>query len=291
MIVNLRFDNNASKSQIDSFLSIINNRLSTFDELKPTSSIKDKDVEFKIPKLIDSAILKILFVNNGRFGLWLTYENSELHQQFNEINDVVNRLNIAYRFVNDTSQLSKQFPLYNKLQPMIDKDGYLIDGPIIGMGFQQDKLLIDSILNLKAVSDNFPRNLRFKWYFKSNNDYYPLIAIKTNNEKSALITSNMIKDVFVDTYQNNKNCVVVKLIKDYNNTFRLLTRENINRALAVTIDNDVYLIQKQTVEIDNGKLLITGNYSLEEFNLIVSLLKCGELNIKPKIINIEIEKN
>jgi len=66
--------------------------------------------------------------------------------------------------------------------------------------------------------------------------------------------------------------------------WRRLTSENLNRRIAVVLDNYVYSAPNVITEIPNGSSQITGNFSIEEAQDLANILKAGKLPAPTRIV-------
>ncbi len=287
--VTLQFDKKITNSELTKYTGVISKRLESFSHEKPSIIIDECSVRLSIKSEIDTTALKTILLNQGKLEIWPTYDNGEIFQFMNEINHTINDLGLSNRFINDTSQVSREFPFFNKLLPFIDNDGALIDGPFAGMAYGKDKSLIDSVLALSQVKDQLLRDLKFYWYFQSINNYFPLIAINTQNKTNAIITTRMINNVFVKKDLEDKYNVGIELQIMYFDLLRTESEYNIAKSLAILVDGTVYSIKKLTSVIEDGEILLAGKYNKDEANLLAAILAKGELTIIPISIIIEAE--
>jgi SecD/SecF fusion protein len=73
-------------------------------------------------------------------------------------------------------------------------------------------------------------------------------------------------------------------------TWARITRENINRCIAVVLDGYVRSYPRVMAEISGGNTEITGDFTIEEANDLVNILKSGELPFGLKIVEEQIIK-
>lgn len=66
--------------------------------------------------------------------------------------------------------------------------------------------------------------------------------------------------------------------------FAEITRKNIGRQLAVTLDNETQTAPRINSEIPGGKGVITGNYTIEEAKSTATLLNAGALPVNAEIL-------
>ena len=71
-------------------------------------------------------------------------------------------------------------------------------------------------------------------------------------------------------------------------TWAGITRENIDRCIAIVFDGYVRSYPRVMSEITGGDTEITGNFTLDEANDFVNILKSGELPFKLKIVEAQI---
>jgi len=287
--VTLQFDKKNTNSELTKYSDIISKRLESFSHEKPSIKIDESSVTLSINSGIDTTALKTILVNQGILEIWHTYDNAEIFQFMIEINQTINDLGLSQRFINDTNQVSRKFPFFNKLLPVIDNDGALVEGPFAGMAYGKDKSLIDSVLALSQVKDQLLRDLKFKWYFQSVNNYFPLIAINTQNRTEAIITTRMINNVFVEKDLEDKYNVCIESRTIYFDLMRTESENYIAKSLAILVDGTVYSIKKLNAAIEDGKIILAGKYNKDEANLLATILANGELTITPRSIKIVTE--
>jgi SecD/SecF fusion protein len=73
-------------------------------------------------------------------------------------------------------------------------------------------------------------------------------------------------------------------------TWAGITRENINRCIAVIYDGYVRSYPRVMSEISGGNTEITGDFTIKEANDLVNILKSGELPFELKIVETQIIK-
>ena len=153
------FDNKSNKLDINKSMNCLSSRLEKYCGLKP-SLLKVKGFfQFSVSGSIDSMTLKNLFLLKGTFGLWDTYDYTDIIQMLDKANSLIGRLNLVKRFTDNNDSLysfdQKRYPLYNKLVPLLKTNGTLREGPHAGLALMQDTALIDSVLKLPSIKNLF----------------------------------------------------------------------------------------------------------------------------------------
>ena len=85
--------------------------------------------------------------------------------------------------VHDTSAMSAQYPLFAKLQPIVDQQGQLGAGPVVGRALSFDTATVNRYLNLPQVKALLPRDVKLLWGIKASDPgetIFDLYAIKAN---------------------------------------------------------------------------------------------------------------
>jgi len=73
-------------------------------------------------------------------------------------------------------------------------------------------------------------------------------------------------------------------------TWAKITRECISRCIAVVYNGSVRSYPRVQAEISGGKTEITGDFTIEEANDLVKILKSGQLPFELKIVESQIIK-
>jgi SecD/SecF fusion protein len=150
---------------------------------------------------------------------------------------------------------------------------------------------------MDQIKSLFPPDLKFYWSmnpykYDRSKSLYELHAIKvTTTNKQAPIDGSVIISAEATTGSNNSG-VKIDLIMDSEGarTWAGITRENINRCIAVVYDGYVRSYPRVMSEISGGSTEITGDFTIEEANDLVNILKSGELPFQLKIIKEQIVK-
>ena len=201
----------------------------------------------------------------------------------------------------DTTQLAEastreefalQNPLFGVLSPRVTPEGQPLPSSMIGLASSKDTAEVNNMLKMNQVKALFPRDLRFMW---SQNPYkydptktlYELHAIKvttrdgrppldgdviTSARPSSGVTGSEVK---VDMSMNAEGSKI----------WARMTRENIDRCLAVVLDGYVRSYPRVQNEITGGNTEITGDFTIEEADDLANILKSGKLPAPAKIMS------
>jgi SecD/SecF fusion protein len=303
LIIDLELLNNEiSEREVNSALEIFRKRFDYIFEYSAEVLLSPdkKSIQIKLPMVTDSIFVKGFIVRKGEFKTVETYDISELYQYLEDINSKLaenqnyNSQSQANISDSGSSNLQKQiseveknkreenkFPLFNILSPNVSPDGNLLGGPAIGISMIKDTSLVDSIFNV--FRKLFPYDFECKWSRIYQKNMVWLIALKTPKYETA-ITSEMIADARTSKSQFTESPEVNFTLKpEYVHLWTEMTRNNINRSLAILIDDDVFSYPKVVSEITGGNSSITGQFIDDEAKALVTILKYGPIPVNFKI--------
>ncbi|MDR0232591.1 MAG: protein translocase subunit SecDF [Dysgonamonadaceae bacterium] len=162
-------------------------------------------------------------------------------------------------------------------------------GPGVGRSHAKDTATVNSFLAMRQVRDLFPRNIRFLWTVKAvdtKETIFELVAIKTTRDGRAPLGGDVIIDAREDFNQyTNSSEVSMTMNPEGAKTWARLTRDNINRHIAIVLDNAVYSFPVVNQEITGGRSQISGRFSIEEAKDLANVLRSGKMSAPVRIIS------
>jgi len=188
---------------------------------------------------------------------------------------------------------AKNYPLFSILSPNIDpRSGQPYGYAMVGRSHVKDTATVNSYLKLPQVRSLFPRDLRLLWGVKAVDkaeSVFELYAIKTNNKTKAPLDGGVITDAR-DEIADRKGAseVAMSMNAEGSRIWARMTGDNIDRCIAIVMDNYVYSAPKVQNEIKGGRSSITGGFSINEAKDLANVLKSGKLPAPAKIIQEEV---
>ncbi|HNQ83308.1 MAG TPA: protein translocase subunit SecD, partial [Bacteroidales bacterium] len=142
---------------------------------------------------------------------------------------------------------------------------------------------------LRKVNSVFPRNLKLVWTVKprdANSDVLELVALKvTSRDGTPALGGEVIVDARQDYDQLGNVEVSLNMNAEGARTWKRLTGENIDKQIAIVLDNHVYSFPTVRGEIPNGMSSISGGgMTLEEAQDLSNILKAGKLPASARIV-------
>lgn len=194
--------------------------------------------------------------------------------------------NLASQLENDTTNLNTNpnantSPIFSLIKA---QGGLIYD--------LKDTAIINKILKREDVKSLIPSTIKFLWHIKTINtndklntdELIELYAIKSSRNGKAPLEG----DVIIDARQTLDDRSAFAISMNMNATgakkWRKLTAANVNRRIAIVLDNYVYSAPNVQGEIPNGSSQITGNFNLDEAQDMANILKAGALPAPTTIV-------
>ena len=191
--------------------------------------------------------------------------------------------------VHDTSAMSAQYPLFAKLQPIVDQQGQLGAGPVVGHALSFDTATVNRYLNLPQVKALLPRDVKLLWGIKASDPgetIFDLYAIKANTrDGKAPLDGGVVTEAREEYSQHGASAEVSMVMNAAGaRSWARLTADNIGRSVAIVLDGYVYSAPRVNQEIEGGRSSITGNFTIQEAKDLANVLKSGKLPAPARII-------
>lgn len=197
----------------------------------------------------------------------------------------------------DSAQMSvdqsrRENPLFTLLMPAIfqgeDGSTRAMKGPVVGTASIRDTAKVNAILAMDEARAMLPRNLKLLWTVKGRgegNKFLDLVAIKTrSNDERAPLEGDVITDARESIDNFNQVEVSMTMNAEGAKVWRRLTADNIDKSIAIVLDDYVYSYPNVNQEISGGMSSISGNFSTEEAKDLANILKAGKLPAPARIV-------
>ncbi len=191
----------------------------------------------------------------------------------------------------------KQNPLFAVLRPRIGVDQKtqqqkMLDGASVGVAHQKDTAKVNKLLSMPQSKALLPRDLKFIWNVKAideNEDYFELVAVKADRDGGAVLSGDVVTNAREQSDPNSGQWeVTMTMNADGAGKWAKITKANINKQIAIVLDNYVYSYPNVNSEIKGGNSSISGNFTVTEAKDLANILKSGKLPAPAVIIEEEI---
>ncbi len=194
---------------------------------------------------------------------------------------------------------SRSNPLFRVLNPArpYQSGGY---PGYVGIAALKDTGKVNAYLNIPAVKNNFPGNVKFLWGKQERDDkgalseVLTLFAIKTiPGKETAQLEGSAIEDARQEFDQTTNEVLVTMDMNDAGGRiWSAMTERNIGKPIAIVLDEIVYTAPNVNQKIDGGRSRITMGASnaknrqlvVEEAQDIANILKSGKVEAAAKIV-------
>lgn len=197
----------------------------------------------------------------------------------------------------DSLAMQKEYaernPLFAILQPSVDRSGSPYQTAVIGRAHYRDTAKVNEMLQLVLNDPNnpFPAAFSPAWTVKpdpeiKSGNYFDLVALKKNTQDG---TPPLDGGAVVDAYKNfNPSTgapeVSMTMNAEGSHSWARLTADNIGSHIAIVLDGYVYSFPIVHTEISGGQSRISGNFTVQEADDLVNVLKSGKLPVPARIV-------
>ncbi len=263
----VRNSRNVLATRIDRFGVVSPN----IQELESTGRIK-----LEMPGVKEPERMRKLLQGTANLEFYETYTMQELQQSMMQFAQEMDAANAA-----DTTKASKP------VAQLLGWNTGRVGGPIIGCVNVLDTAAVNRLMHSRIAARYLPTNLKACWTVKPIDEkglYYDLIALKTTQGNPAL-DGSVITDASSSYEQLQGNVVSMKMNDEGARRWARITEQNLNRSIAIVLDDNVYSYPNVNSVIEGGNSQITGNFTVEEAADLANVLKSGKMVAKVNIVS------
>ena len=313
---------------IDNTFNILRSRIDRFGVAQPNIQKADVSgrIIIELPGIKDAARVRKLLQGTASLEFWETYTANEVTQYLNVANEKLAGINAASDLSSDVKEevaeevkeeakdesvalldkieegaqdslsdlqnakeIAKKYPLFSKLNPTQRGSSKAV----VGMSHIKDTAAVNQMLAMPVVKSVMPRNLKFFWGVKAideGGNVFELFAIKvTNRDGKAPLDGDVVTSAREQIDQNSAQAEVsMSMNGEGAKTWARLTKDNVNRAIAIVLDGYVYSAPNVIGEIKGGQSSISGDFTIAEAKDLANILKSGKLPAPARIIADEV---
>ena len=274
------------KDRVSSSTNVLRSRIDQFGVVAPNIQELEKDgqILLELPGVKEHDRVRELLKSSANLEFYET-------MTMNEWQGALAQLDAALR-ADSTSNgmgLSGYFlQMGNQYNPIV-----------VGTSTAANRAAIDSIMASPLAKRYLPGNLKLAWEVKPQTaeftdtvtgkkrtiDLYTLIALKTSNGKAALsgdVVTSATSDF--DNMQGG-NYVSMNMKPDAARQLARITAANLEKQVAIVLDDQVYSAPRVNSVIEGGRSSITGDFTTDEAKDLANVLKSGKMAAKVDIIS------
>jgi SecD/SecF fusion protein len=153
--------------------------------------------------------------------------------------------------------------------------------PRVGCTSNENMIKVDDYLRSTAPV----KNCKLFWGFESEKSGFCLFALKSNTEGIPVLVRSDVESVKIVNGKDNQDAKIqIKLKQSAIGIFANATKNNLNKSIAIVIDDRVYSWPVVKSVIEGGEIEVTGNFSAKEMNYFPSLFNSAQLPVGFKLI-------
>ncbi|MDN5216265.1 protein translocase subunit SecDF [Fulvivirgaceae bacterium BMA12] len=156
----------------------------------------------------------------------------------------------------------------------------------------KDTAKLNRIFEREDVKSLMPPNVVFRWQVKPDSrpdeqvsDLLELNPLRVGRGGQAPLTGEVITNAYQGRDEVNRPAVHMVMNATGAKKWKRLTGANVNRRIAIVLDNKVISAPNVSSEIPNGQSVISGNFTIEETGDMANLLKAGKLPAPTRIVS------
>lgn len=258
-----------ARDATDRALEILSNRIDQFGVYEPSIEKQGGDrIIIQLPGIVDRERAKALIGKTALLEFKLVEESEKTNQVIQKIDEAVHKKEIKDAGEDTLDLIPNPFQSY-----LFSFGGDLVAN-------EQDKYSVEEMLKSEEAIEVIPKDFEFLW----GNDvvvegirYRPIYLSKEKPE----LTGKAIKDARagIGTSDNpNGSKVDLTMTREASSKWAAITGANVNRRLAIVLDNTVYSAPVIREKIRGGNSQIDmGNSSISEAKDLSIVLRAGSL--------------
>lgn len=187
------------------------------------------------------------------------------------------------------AQIKKEHPLLAMLQ--LNPSG---QGPVVAYASYKDTAEINKYLSMREIKVEMPKDLSLKWgvspyEYDPKAQTFELYAIKsTERNGKAPLEGDVVVNAKDEYDHFGKPAVSMSMNTDGARRWAQLTKQNINKSIAIVLDGYVYSAPNVSNEITGGNSQITGHFTPEQAKDLANVLKSGKMPAPAHIVQEDI---
>lgn len=153
----------------------------------------------------------------------------------------------------------------------------------------KDTSKVNRLLAGATAERLFPGDLRWFWgkpetAGAEGGDVLMLYPLKVNRNGEAPLEGDVITDARNDFDDKGRPEILMQMNSAGAAKWRRLTKESIQKRVAIVLDNVVYSAPVVQSEIPNGSSSISGSFTIEEAKDLANILKSGKMPVQTRIV-------
>jgi len=292
---------NISNGAIKQTYSILQKRIDKFGVAQPNINLDENRgvITVELAGITDPERVRKYLQSSANLQFWEVYRIDEIGQALQladkNLQNYLNGINAGdTAALKDTLKAKQNVnPFFRVMMPIdvqTDAQGKRFYASAIGNVMLQDTSKFNEYLNNEVVKSAFPSNVKFLYGVeekadKGNQRFFPVYAIKTTpGSEKAPLEGDGVEEAFQGFDDLGRPSIKMNMTSVGSKTWARLTGKNVNRPIAIALDDIVYTAPNVNGPIEGGNSEISGNFTVEQAQDLSSILQSGKLDAPAKIV-------
>ena len=270
------------KAMVSNSRNVIATRIDRFGVVSPNIQELESTgrILLEMPGVKEPARMRKLLQGTANLEFYETYTLQDLQQALAQLSTEIDRINQEAIAADSTKTMPKS------LAQMLGWQTGAVGGPVIGVVSVLDTAAVNRAFESQTAAKLLPTNLKARWTVKAIDEkggYFNLVALKTT-QGSPVLDGSVITDASSNFDNLQGNVVSMTMNDEGARKWARITQQNLNKSIAIVLDNQVYSYPNVNSVIEGGNSQITGDFSVEEASDLANVLKSGKMVASVKIV-------
>jgi len=191
----------------------------------------------------------------------------------------------------DNATSDEELERLKKQNPLVMLDTRFASLAMVGYANAHDTADINKVIYSDVAKKVLPTDLKLLWGAKAERmkdvkaEIYALYAIKvTDPSGKAPLAGEVITNAKDEFDQMSQPVVSMQMNAEGTRTWANLTKMNIDKAIAIVLDDAVYSAPRVNTEITGGNSQISGNFTIDDTKDLANTLNSGKMPAPTRIV-------
>ena len=290
--------NDEVNSMVDNSYKVLRNRIDRFGVVQPNIQKLQSTgrILLELPGVKEPERVRKLLQGAANLEFYLTYTLSDIVGSLRQLSDQATAnvttaqatpADTTAKAAADTTKAAEPVKEDKNAPTLAQLTGFDAlasanpGSPVIGYVNASDTATVNKIINSTAAKTILPADLKLAWTVKpesmqNGHEAFQLVALRTVNGQPVL--NGDVVTRASSEYDNLQGQVVSMNMNDEGaRQWSRITGQNIGKAIAIVLDDQVYSFPNVNSKIDGGRSQISGRFTVEEANDLANVLESGKM--------------
>ena len=283
------------ESMVDNSYKVLRNRIDRFGVVSPNIQKLQSTgrILLELPGVKEPERVRKLLQGAANLEFYETYTVAEVAGALNALNQqaangLAPKAEVADTTATDSTK-AEAAPVekVNVSKTLAEMTGFQslaqsqAGSPVVGYVALGDTADVNKIIQSQYAKGTLPADLKLAWTVKpaemqGGMDVFQLVALRTVNGKPVL-TGDAVTRASSEFDNLQGQVVSMRMNDEGARQWSRITGQNIGKAIAIVLDDQVYSFPNVNSQIDGGNSQISGRFTVEEANDLANVLESGKM--------------